>query len=1048
MKALKRIMNFLIKNGMSKLKKLLLSLLLLPLIVFGQKETIIHLTTDQYPTETRWVLYADSLYGTIIDEVSYGHYTSGFTTHHDTTYIPDTINQITFIIWDSYGDGMSGSYVVEVCTDTIIENYSPSFSYGFYHNRTVPQCMPQPPPNCIPTLVNINLDQFQSETTWEINDTAGVVLASGGPYTNAPDYEPQMIPVCLPVGNLTFTIYDSYGDGLAGSLWGGQDGSYYLIQCGDTLVDGSVANFGTDSTHAFVSDTCIPPPLVPGCMDENYIEYDPLATVDDSSCTVLKIYGCTDSTMYNYNPLANWMDYVDSCNYTLVLHDLVGNGWIGSKLEIYQDDTTFYTMTSGFNQTFTIQLQAPEIVKVKFFVTQQASATALECGFTLFNPMGDTIISVVPPFMIPFHVYSGITYCGTECIEEVSGCLDSLAYNYNSIANISDGSCYFNPGCMYSAYLEWHQDTTIGNITDYHNQDSCNTPAVFGCMDIAAFNYDSSANVDNGGCIPVITGCMQPLAFNYNVNANTADTCIPIIYGCMSQIALNYDSLANTDDGSCMSVVYGCTDTLMWNYAPLANIDDSSCVPYIYGCTDATMWNYNSSANTDNGTCIAYLYGCTDSTMYNYDPFVNTDNGTCVPYIYGCTNSSSLNYCDTCNIDDGSCIPTLYGCTDSTMFNYDPLANTDNGTCIPIVLGCTNPTALNYNIQANTDDFSCILPIYGCMDSLAFNYNLLANVDNGSCIPIILGCTDPIALNYCDSCNVDDFSCILPIYGCMDSTMWNYNSLANVDNNTCIPYIYGCTDGSANNYNPLANTEDGSCYYLPGCTNPVFLQFWTQGYIADYDNGSCTDSVVYGCMDATMFNYNPLVNTLDNSCCYISGCTDSTALNYNSMACYNDNSCIAVVWGCMDNSAYNYNIQANMNDSSSCLYDAGCVGGPGIPYWLNDPCYAWVIDVDSYCCDIDWDTDCQSMYNYCEEGWTGPTGFDDLTNKIIVYPNPTTGIIRTSKPLDITIYNALGEVIFDGKNVNYINLSNQSNGIYNIIVNFDNRKFTQKLIKR
>ena len=88
------------------------------------------------------------------------------------------------------------------------------------------------------------------------------------------------------------------------------------------------------------------------------------------------------------------------------------------------------------------------------------------------------------------------------------------------------------------------------------------------------------------------------------------------------------------------------------------------------------------------------------------------------------------------------------------------------------------------------------------------------------------------------------------------------------------------------------------------------------------------------------------------------------------------------------------------------------------------------------------------MYNYCEEGWTGPTGFDDLTNKIIVYPNPTTGIIRTSKPLDITIYNALGEVIFDGKNVNYINLSNQSNGIYNIIVNFDNRKFTQKLIKR
>ena len=91
------------------MKKILL-LLLLPIITFGQKEVIVHMNTDSYPTETRWVLYADSLYGSILDEVSYGHYTQPNTSHSDTFTIPNSLTNVTFIIWDSYGDGMSGSY--------------------------------------------------------------------------------------------------------------------------------------------------------------------------------------------------------------------------------------------------------------------------------------------------------------------------------------------------------------------------------------------------------------------------------------------------------------------------------------------------------------------------------------------------------------------------------------------------------------------------------------------------------------------------------------------------------------------------------------------------------------------------------------------------------------------------------------------------------------------------------------------------------------------------------------------------------------------------
>jgi len=385
-------------------------------------------------------------------------------------------------------------------------------------------------------------------------------------------------------------------------------------------------------------------------MDDNYIEFNPAATVSDSSCATLKIYGCTDSTMFNYDSTANTMDYIDSCDYTLVLHDLAGNGWVGSRLEIYQDDTSQFVMTSGFNQTYTLQLKAPKLVRAKFFINQQASGTALECGFTLINPMGDTVISVKPPFIQPFFVYGGITYCGNECIEIVEGCMDNMAFNYDSTAN-TPLPCYYVPGCMSPAYLEYHIDTSNGVYTDINIQDSCVNLAVFGCTDTASFNYYSTANVDNGGCIPVITGCMESLALNYNPLANTPDTCIAYVYGCTDPTMFNYDSLANTDDGSCEPFVYGCMDSTMFNFNPLANANDT-CVPYIYGCTDPSMYNYEASANTEDFSCVPFIYGCTDSTAINYNPDANTDNNSCIEVVVGCMDQDAWNYEELANMPD------------------------------------------------------------------------------------------------------------------------------------------------------------------------------------------------------------------------------------------------------------------------------------------------------------------------------------------------------------------------------------------------------------
>lgn len=56
---------------------------------------------------------------------------------------------------------------------------------------------------------------------------------------------------------------------------------------------------------------------------------------------------------------------------------------------------------------------------------------------------------------------------------------------------------------------------------------TCTPPAVYGCTDPKANNYNSNANKEDGSCQYTIYGCTNPEAINYNQGANTPDgTCI------------------------------------------------------------------------------------------------------------------------------------------------------------------------------------------------------------------------------------------------------------------------------------------------------------------------------------------------------------------------------------------------------------------------------------------------------------------------------------------------------------------------------------------
>ena len=59
-----------------------------------------------------------------------------------------------------------------------------------------------------------------------------------------------------------------------------------------------------------------------GCMDADYLEYDPAATLDDGSCSTLYLEGCQDEAACNYNASAT--DGGVTCVYTDGMRDVLG----------------------------------------------------------------------------------------------------------------------------------------------------------------------------------------------------------------------------------------------------------------------------------------------------------------------------------------------------------------------------------------------------------------------------------------------------------------------------------------------------------------------------------------------------------------------------------------------------------------------------------------------------------------------------------------------------------------------------------------------------
>jgi hypothetical protein len=606
------------------------------------------------------------------------------------------------------------------CTDPTATNYDPQAQID---NGS---CIY--PSNCELNEVVINMSTalWGYEISWVLT-TDNMVMAAGSGYGNNSNYSSEY---CLPDGCYTLQMIDSYGDGWNGGAL-------------EILIDGILFNSftlqaGSFSTQTFGinQDSC--QITIAGCTDPEAVNYNPVATTDDGSCTYSPFTPndlCSDAT-----PILPGITFVDNTQ-AWINEGIWGECW-GFGAGEGEQTSVWYTFTTPAMPA-SIHFEAlydgtNTLTDTQFGIFETCGGEMIYCdgnsGIGLMSALDFACgeLEENATYILMIDGWNGdagtclLSYqVDTLCTGTVPGCTDPEAINYNPLATADDGSCIYTSNC------ELNEVTVIINTEAWGSE--------IGWYILGA---DSAAEVASGS--------------GYGNNGSYTST------WCLADGCYFFDMTDSYGDGwnggtyevwiNGVNLIL--SGTLQWGYygSMSFGINTTGCesVLPVYGCTDPEALNYNPAANTDDGTC-EYSTDCTDVAIVldgngsldalwvvwsnaGYFQAGMYDGGTttvnlCLPddcyflFLEGAPADSSNSFYYNIFIDNDVVAAGLFD--GFTQISFETGAGCDSTN---VVWGCTDPQAINYNPLANADDGSCTYQFECGIDFLVIPDSTGANV--------------------------------------------------------------------------------------------------------------------------------------------------------------------------------------------------------------------------------------------------------------------------------------------------------------------------------
>jgi len=154
--------------------------------------------------------------------------------------------------------------------------------------------------------IQITLDQYGSETSWTLKNSAGATVASSPAYVDAAaagEYPQPDINITVPNDCYTFTILDSYGDGIDGAFG---IGSYSILSNGVVISGVEGGEFGASDARSFG----VANPLNVNDFTKNLISISPnpskgIITINTENTLNLTIYDITGKVVFSKNNVIN-----------------------------------------------------------------------------------------------------------------------------------------------------------------------------------------------------------------------------------------------------------------------------------------------------------------------------------------------------------------------------------------------------------------------------------------------------------------------------------------------------------------------------------------------------------------------------------------------------------------------------------------------------------------------------------------------------------------------------------------------------------------------